>query len=82
MSIHYQIEVICVRDRDEAVYLVAVVCDECGAQFLHADTHEYDTEKAIDEARYCGGWTVQDNAERTAKCERCRMNYRVQEVSP
>ncbi len=81
MSIHYQTETVRVRDRNEAVYLVAVICDECGAQYLHADTHEYDTEKAIDEARYCGGWTVQDNAEHVAKCEPCARNDRAQRVA-
>ncbi len=82
MSIHYQTENAHVRDRDEAVYLVAVICDECDAQYLYADASEYDTAKAIDEAVYCGGWMVQDNAEHTAKCERCVMSHRVQEVSP
>ncbi len=82
MSIYYQTENVRVRKRDEAVYLVAVICDECDAQYLHADTHEYDTAKAIDEAVYCGGWMVQDNAEHTAKCERCVMSHCAREVSP
>lgn len=69
--IHYQTETVAVCGADVTIRIVAVVCDECGGTHVRADAWDFDTEMAVDEAKYSGGWQIEDGGERHAVCGSC-----------